>query len=85
MIFVLHLDVGLWKTLCPVLLEELAVAAVKNVDLRVGQLWIPVSVHHPVVVTDELGHQRSPMLRVLAVEDEQRSRRTLPIEELLCE
>ena len=68
---VVHLNVVLRVALGAVGGEELAVAAIEDVHLRVGEMRVAGGVDIAVVIADKLGRQRGAVDRVLAVEHEQ--------------
>ena len=85
MILVLHLDVVLGEAERAVLLKELAVTAVKDVHLRIGEFWVLEVVDRPVLVANELGHARCTVDRVFAVEDEEGVWWVGLLEKLFCQ
>lgn len=84
-VLVLHLNVVLGEALCPVVGEELAIAAIEDVHFGVGELWVLEVVDSTVAVAHKLGHARSTELGVFTVEDEQSLCGRVGFEELLSQ
>lgn len=70
-VLVLHLDIVLGETLCPMAGEELAVATIEDVHFGVSEFGVLEIVDGAIAVADEFGHARGSQLRVFAMEDEQ--------------
>lgn len=84
-VLVLHLNVVLGKALCPVVGEELAIAAIEDVHFGVGELWVLEVVDSTVTVAHKLGHAGSTKLGVFTVENEQSLCGRVSFEELLSQ
>lgn len=65
-----HRDVGLGIAQLTVFIEELAVSAVKDVDVRIGQTGVVLGVDRSVFGSDVTGHHGGTVGGILAVEDQ---------------
>lgn len=69
MLFGVHLNVILGKASTPVFSKERTVSTIKDVHLRVGELWVLFGVSRAIVLSDMTSHDGCSMGRILAVEN----------------
>lgn len=68
---IIHLNIVLGEAEGRVLREEGTVATIENVDFRKGKFWVRLGVGCPILLSDELRHERSTVSGIFAVEYQQ--------------
>jgi hypothetical protein len=71
MLFVIHLDIVLWKAATPMLSKEATVSTLQNIDFWEGKLRIVLSIGSTILLTDVTSHKWRSMRRVFAMKDQE--------------